>query len=80
MFRPYTMAELIRLSDEQLIAAYDVAIEQTIVGADYYLEELRNRSQVRVAAAVEKFTRWIFGLTLVVTLATIVNVVVALWR
>ena len=37
MFRPYTMAELIRLSDEQLIAAYDVAIEQTIVGADYYL-------------------------------------------
>ena len=80
MFRPYTMAELKRLSDEQLIAAYDVAIEQTIVGADYYLEELRNRSQERVAAAVEKFTRWIFGLTLVVTLATIVNVVVALWR
>ena len=80
MFRPYTMAELKRLTDDQLIAAYDVAIERTIVGAEYYLEELRNRSQARVAVAVEKFTRWIFGLTLVVTLATIINVVVALWR
>ena len=44
MFRPYTMAQLKRLTDDQLIAAYNVAIEQTIVGADYYLEELRSRS------------------------------------
>ena len=77
MFRPYTLAELKRLSDDQIGAAYDVAIGQTIVGADYYLEELRSRRQTRVAAAVEKFTRWIFGLTLIVTVATIVNVVIA---
>ena len=57
---------------------YNVAVERTIVGADYYLDyyldELRHRSQARVVGAVEKFTRWVFGLTLFVTVATIVNV------
>ena len=77
MFRPYKLAELKRLSDDQIIAAYDVAVERTLVGADYYLEELRSRRQTRVAGEVEKFTRWIFGLTLIVTVATIVNVVIA---
>ena len=77
MFRPYTMAQLKRRSDEQIMAAYDVAVEQTIVGADYYLEELRRREQTRVAAEVKRFTRWIFWLTLVVTVATIINVVIA---
>lgn len=44
MFRPYTLAKLNRHSDEQLRAASDVAVEQTIVGADYYLEELRKKN------------------------------------
>lgn len=77
MFRPYTIAELKRRSDEQIMAAYDVAVGQTIVGADYYLEELRRREQTRVATEMKRFTRWIFWLTLVVTVATIVNVAIA---
>ena len=47
MFRPYTLAELTGLTEEQLIAAHDVAVGQTIVGAEYYLEEIRNRRQSR---------------------------------
>ena len=74
MFRPYTLAELTGLTEEQLIAAHDVAVGQTIVGAEYYLEEIRNRRQSRVAASVEKLTRRIWWLTLCVTVVTIVNV------
>ena len=48
MFRPYTWAELISLSDEQIIAAYDESVNATAVGTEYYLEEIRHRRQARV--------------------------------
>ena len=57
------------LSDNQLIEMQDRTSERTDIGLDYYLEELKYRRQTRVAAEVEKFTRWIFGLTLIVTRA-----------
>ena len=40
--------------------------------------DLRYRQQSRVASKLEVFTKWIFWLTMVVTLATVANVAVAI--
>ena len=69
--------ELADLSEERLIDLHDRTAKDTGIGLGYYRDELRYRRQARVSAEVERFTRWIFWLTLVVTVATIVNVVIA---
>ena len=71
-------AEQKNLSDEELIDAYDAAAEHTAVGTGHYEAELRYRQQSRVASKLEVFTKWIFWLTIVVTLATVANVAVAI--
>ena len=69
--------ELADLSEDQLIDLHDRTAKRTSIGLDYYQDELSYRRQARVAASVEKFTRWIFGLILMVTAATIINVAIA---
>ena len=69
-------AELKKMSDEELIARHDRIAKRTTIGTGYYVDELRYREQSRVSAQVEKYTRHIFWLTLVVTLATIINVAI----
>ena len=71
-------ADLKNLSDDELIAEYDVRAKHTGVGTQFYADELRYREQSRVAGKLEKFTRQIFWLTVVVTLATVVNIAVAI--
>ena len=67
-------ATLQRLSDDELVAEHDESARVTQIGTAYYLDELRHRRQGRVASRVEKFTQVILWLTVVVTVATIVNV------
>ena len=67
-------AALQRLSDDGLVAEHDELAKETQIGTAYYLDELRYRRQERVASRVEKATRVILWLTVVVTVATIVNV------
>ena len=69
--------ELADLSEDRLIDLHDRTAKDTGIGLGYYRDELRYRRQARVSAEVEKFTRWIFWLTLIVTVATIINVVIA---
>ena len=73
------LANLKALSDEELIAKYDKEVEHTVVGPQHYLDELRYREQSRIAAEIEKFTRYILWLTIVVVIATVVNVGVAVF-
>ena len=70
------------LTDEELIAAHDGKAATTGVGIQYYLDELRYRSQTRIveeqsriAARMERFTQYIFWLTVIVTIATLGNIV-----
>ena len=71
-------ADLKKLSDDELIAEHDAVAGYMQIGPIYYLDELRYRQQSRVASELEGFTKWIFWLTLVVTLATVANVAVAI--
>ncbi len=74
----HTWAGLKELSDNELIAEHDDSAKNTVVGTRHYLDELRYRQQSRVASKLEGFTKWIFWLTVVVTLATVANVAVAI--
>ena len=68
------LADLKALSNEDLIAKYDEEAKHTVVGTQHYLDELRYREQSRIASNVERFTRHILCLTVVVVIATLVNV------
>ena len=74
-----TIAELRKLSDEELIERHDALAQHTQVGTNHYLQELYRRDQGRVAREMLTFTRWITAMTFAVTLATIVNLVAIAW-
>ena len=76
MARRPSWVDLQKMSDEDLITEHDRAAKNTVLGTRSYLDELRYRNQARVSAQVERFTRWIFWMTLVVTGATVINVAV----
>ena len=71
------IAELRELSDEELIKEHDRIAPSTNVGVIYYLEELARRDQARQAASMLRYTSWVMAMTFVITVATIVQVMVA---
>ncbi len=76
-YRAGPWASLCELSDDDVIARHDALVEggRVTTSVNYYLEELRHRRQSRIADRVECLTWCIAGMTLVVTIATLVNVV-----
>lgn len=73
-----TMAELRELDEDELIKRHDRNAKNAVVGLQHYLDELRYREQSRIVESTKTLTKYIFWLTLVVTVATIFNVAVAL--
>ena len=76
----HTWQKIRSLSDEELIAAHDKEAATTGVGIQFYLDELRYRSQTRIveeqsriAARVQRFTKHLFWLTVAITIATLIN-------
>ena len=83
MFPPKYL-KLLAMSDDELIEKYDTLAESTGVGLGFALDELVRRGQTRQTEAMLKqtdtmlkYTRYILWMTIVVTVATIVNVVIA---
>ncbi len=72
------LKELKSMTDEDLIAAYDQEAMRTNVGISFYLEELRYRETSRINRKVVRLTKWVTVLTVVITIATILNVAVFL--
>lgn len=70
-----TLARLRSLSDEDLIQAHDERARHLSAGVDYYLAELRARETERMTRRMLHLTWLIVGFTLVVTVATVINVV-----
>ena len=66
-------AELKQLPEDELIKRHDESAVKT-VRLEYYLEELRHRSHLKVSCRIERLTWVITGLTVIVALATIYNV------
>ncbi len=71
------IAELRRMSDDELIAEHDKIAPSTDPGVQYYIDELARRNQSRQTETMVKYTRLIGWLTFAVTIFTIVNVVLS---
>ena len=71
-----SIAELRKLSDEDLVNRHDQLASSTVVGTHHYLDELQRRDQQRLAQTMLKYTRWITVMTAVVTTVTIINIAV----
>ena len=72
-----SLKELRAMSDDQIIEAHDRLAQNTIVGTQHFLDEVARREQSRQTEAMLAYTRWITWMTGAVTLATIVNLVIA---
>jgi len=73
-----SLRELKSMSNEELVSAYDTHAQGTQVGTSFLLDEIRYREMADLNAKVVSLTKWITFLTVVITLATIVNVIVFL--
>ncbi len=69
----HSIQSLKDLSDKELIEQHDELAQTTVMGTQYYLSELRHREQVETNQEMGRLTRWIFGFTVVVTIATVIN-------
>ena len=70
-----TLAELKELSDKELTALFDGVSRGVMTSVDFYLAEIRHREQTRIAQNMERFTKQIRWLTIIILVATIVNIV-----
>lgn len=74
-----TLKELRSLSDEELVVRHDELARQTQVGVQHYLSELARRDQDRQTKAILRYTIWIAIMTIIMTIATLLNVFVFLY-
>lgn len=73
-----TLAELRSMSDEQLVAHYDRLAVRTVDMPALYMDELNRRAQERQAEAIVTYARQVAIMTLIIMIATILNIAVAL--
>ena len=72
-----TYRELRELSDDQVVDMYDAEAERVGISLNFLRDELLRREQANQAATIVKLTWWITLMTVVVTVATVVNVIIA---
>lgn len=72
-----TVAELRALTEGELIERHDHHAKTTVVGTQHYWGELNRRNQERQTEVMLGFTRWITRMTMAITIATLVNVGIA---
>ena len=65
---------------EELITEHDKSAPSTIPGVDYYLTEIFRKDQEKQTDRMLTYTKWIFGFTIVMTIATIVNLIIFISR
>ena len=73
-----TIEALRKLTDEEVIDLHDRAAFHTVVGVQFYLDEINRRQQNKQTDLMVEFTEKIFWLTVVITVLTVVNVVVVI--
>ena len=73
-----TLAQLRELTDAEVVKAYDRQAQSTPVGLQHWADELNRRHQERQTDSILRLTKWITGMTIVITVATLVNVGIAI--
>ena len=75
-----SIEELKRLTDYELTERHGEVAKTTVAGINQYLEELRARQMQTYAVKMDRLTAGIFWITLVVTIATCINIAVFVWE
>ena len=70
-----TVAKLREISDDELVRLHDAHAKNTVVGTAHYLAELGRRDQQRATDAMLRYTRQMTRMTVVITIATIINLI-----
>ena len=73
-----SLAELRGLTDDEVVRRYDQQAQRTQVGLQHWSDELNRRYQERQTDSMLGFTKWITRMTIVITVATLSNVVIAI--
>jgi hypothetical protein len=71
-----TWAELQQSSDIELITEHDKEAQNVRPPLSYYLEEMRFRHLNRHSETILKYTKHVKWMTVIITFATIINVIV----
>ena len=74
----FSLSYLRNLTDDELVEKHDHQAKSTVVGTQYFIDELNRRYQVRQTDAMLRLTKWITAMTVVITFATLANVGLAL--
>jgi hypothetical protein len=74
-----SLATLKKLTLDELIVEHDKSAAHTMVGVQYYLDEIRDRSQSEFADRMEALTKQMKLFTIVATAATVISVVLTAW-
>ena len=72
-----SLSDLRKLTDDELVERHDAQAKTTVVGIQYFLDELDRRYQERQTKAMLRFTKWITVMTVVITSATVINLGIA---
>jgi len=72
------ITQLKNMTDNELILEYDKRAINTVAGTSFYLDELRYREAERQSRKIVRMTIAMTLLTVVITFATIINVIVFL--
>jgi hypothetical protein len=73
------VSELRSLPDEELMRLHDTTMQNRAWHYNIFLDELRRREMVRQSERMEKLTRSINTLTIVITIATLIGVALTAW-
>jgi len=68
-----TIEQLSKLSDDEIISLHDKAANNTVVGVQFYLDEINRREQNKQTKLMLKYTKYMLWLTILVTFLTIIN-------
>ena len=71
--------QLRSMSEEELISAHDSDMQDRAAHYNIYLDELARRETLRQGERMEKLTRSINALTIVITIATLLGVGLTAW-
>lgn len=66
-------------SEEELIRRHDSEMQNRAAHYNLYLDELKRREAMRQGERMEKLTRSINTLTIVITIATVLGVGLTMW-
>lgn len=76
--RARSLADLRGMCVDELISEHDRIAPKTGVTLNYFLNELNRRDQDQQTKAILRYTKWITGMTVVITIATVINLVIAI--